>query len=215
MKTLFLALSLLFSSAISAQSAYESAMAKNVQRFESAQTPETLTALSNDFTRIADKEKSQWLPYYYAAYATIEKGRVQMRGGDVSGLDAVSDEAQKNVDKALALSPDNAELLILQKMIHGLRMIVDPQTHYMTEAASGAQALAKAEKLDPENPRITLLRAEDTYYTPEQFGGSKEKGLALFQKALEQYNNYQPAGKLYPSWGKGEAEYFLQGEPKK
>ncbi len=38
-------------------------------------------------------------------------------------------------------------------------------------------------KLDPENPRITIMEAEDLYFTPEQFGGSKTKGIELFKKA--------------------------------
>ncbi|MBC7555877.1 MAG: hypothetical protein H7195_02830, partial [Chryseobacterium sp.] len=66
-----------------------------------------------------------------------------------------------------------------------------------------------AEKMDPENPRITLLKAEDTYYTPEQFGGSKEKGIELFKKAQAQFAVYKSTSALSPSWGKAEVDYFL------
>lgn len=128
-------------------------------------------------------------------------------------MDAIATEAQTYLDKAAELSKDNAEVLILQKMIHGLKMMVDPQSRFVSEGMLGADALSKAEKIDPENPRITMLRAEDIYYTPEQFGGSKAKGLELFQKARKQFAVYQPKTTLYPNWGIGEVEYFLTNKP--
>ena len=98
-------------------------------------------------------------------------------------------------------------------MIHGLKMMVDPMSRFMTEGASAQTALAKAEQLDPQNPRISILKAEDLYYTPAQFGGSKEKGLELFQKALDQFNTYKTKSNIDPNWGKSEAEYFLSAKP--
>lgn len=196
-----------------AQTNFEKAVTDKISKMEQAKTPEDFTAVSNDFARIGDKEKTQWLPYYYAAQASIEKGRNLMRTGKLTELDEIAAEAQTNLDKASDLSKDNAEIFILQKMIHNLKMMVDPQSRFMSEGMLGADALAKAEKLDPENPRISLLKAEDIYYTPEQFGGSKSKGLEMFQKSLDQFKVYQPKTSLDPTWGKGEAEYFLANKP--
>ena len=196
-----------------AQTPFEKVMTEKITKLTQANTSEDFTAVANDFARIGVKEKTQWLPYYYAAHALIEKGRTQMRTGNLSELDAIAAEAQKSVDKASDINKDNAEILILQKMIHGLKMMVDPQGRFMSEGMLGADALSKAEKLDPENPRISLLKAEDTYYTPEQFGGSKSKGLEMFQKSLDQFKVYQPKTALDPTWGKGEAEYFLANKP--
>ena len=136
-----------------------------------------------------------------------------MRTGKMDQLDAIAAEAQISLDKASELSKDNAELLILQKMIHSLKMMVNPQARFMTEGMMAAESLSKAEKLDPENPRVSLLKAEDTYFTPEQFGGSKEKGLELFQKSLDQFKVYQSKTAMGPTWGKAEAEYFLATKP--
>lgn len=196
-----------------AQTAFEKAMTEKIGKIEQSKNPEDFTALANDFARIGDKEKTQWLPYYYAALSTIQKGRNEMRTGNLSELDAIAAEAQKSLDKASELSKENAEILILQKMIHSLKMMVDPQSRFMSEGMLAADALSKAEKLDSENPRITLLKAEDTYFTPEQYGGSKTKGLELFQKSLDQFKVYQPKTALDPNWGKEEAEYFLANKP--
>ncbi|SIS74357.1 hypothetical protein SAMN05421789_105182 [Kaistella chaponensis] len=213
MKKLFLAALLAISVSTFAQTSYEKAMIDKIAQVEQQRKSDEFTALTNDFTRIGDKEKNQWLPYYYAAFTNIQKGRIAMREGKMTELDAIAAEAQKPLDLAMGLSKDNAELLILQKMIHGLKMMVDPQSRFMSEGMLAADALSKAEKLDSENPRITLLKAEDTYYTPEQFGGSKTKGLELFQKSLDQFKVYKPKTALDPNWGKAEAEYFLVNKP--
>lgn len=213
MKNLFLMICVAFSTATFAQTPYEKAMSSKVSQVEQQKTAEEFSALANDFRRIGDKEKSLWMPYYYAAFSSIQKGRLAMREGKTADLDAIAAEAQKSLDLAADLSKDNAEIFVLQKMIHGLKMMVNPQERFMSEGMLAAEALSKAEKLDPNNPRITLMKAEDVYFTPEQFGGSKQRGLELFQKSLNQYKTYSTKSALEPNWGKGEAEYFLANKP--
>ena len=213
MKILLLSLFLFVGITVIAQTSFEKAMTEKVAQVERQKTADEFTALANDFKRIGDKEKTQWLPYYYAAFSTIQKGRLAMRDGKMAELDAIAAEAQKSLDLATNLNKDNAENLILQKMIHSLKMMVDPQSRFMSEGMLAKEALEKAEKADPANPRISLLKAEDTYFTPEQFGGSKTKGLELFQKSLDQFKVYKPKSTLDPNWGKGEAEYFLANKP--
>lgn len=210
MKKLILTLSLsLLGFTAFAQTAYEKTMTEKISKVETAKTADELTALTNDFERIGTKESSQWLPYYYAAYSTIQKGRVLMRTGKTADLDPVAEQAENYIAKAEALSPNNAEIYILKKITSGFRMMVDPMSRYMQEAPIAQNALSKAKELDPENPRITVLLAEDAYFTPEQYGGSKPKGVELFKKSLEQFAAYKPKTALDPNWGKAEAEYFL------
>ena len=214
MKTLqktFLALAITFTTTYSfAQTAYEKAMLPKVQTIEMPKANlDDYTAQANDFARIGDKEKTLWQPYYYAALSIIKKGRELMQKNQVAQLDDVAKEAQNYIDKAEALSPNNAEIFILKKMNHGLKMIVNPMERWQTEGQAAQVALNEAKKLDPENPRITILEAEDLYYTPEQFGGSKSKGIELFKKALEQFKTYKVKSSVDPNWGQGEANYFI------
>lgn len=192
-----------------AQSAYEKVMTEKVMKVQSTQSADEIAALGNDFARIALKENKEWLPEYYTAFANIQKGRILMREGKMNELDALADEAEKHIRLAEALSPNNVEITILQKMVHSLRMMVDPQSRFMSEGSVAASLLAEAQKMDPENPRATLLKAEDTYYTPEQFGGSQEEGIKLFKKAQAQFAVYKSPSPFSPTWGKQEADYFL------
>ena len=214
MKTLqktILALAITFTTTYSfAQTAYEKAMLPKVQTIEMPKANlDDYTAQANDFARIGDKEKTLWQPYYYAALSIIKKGRELMQKNQVAQLDDVAKEAQNYIDKAEALSPNNAEIFLLKKMNHGLKMMVNPMERWQTEGQAAQVALNEAQKLDPENPRITILEAEDLYFTPEQFGGNKQKGIELFKKALEQFKTYKVKSSVDPNWGQGEANYFI------
>ncbi|MFP3596532.1 hypothetical protein [Chryseobacterium sp. SIMBA_029] len=193
-----------------AQADYDKIMSDKIAKIETCKTPEDFQTLANDFQRIGSKESSKWLPAYYAAFSTIQKGRVMMRNGNTQALDGVADEAEKYLATAQNLAgADNAEIRLLKKMAFSLRMMVNPQQRYMTDGARATEEMNTAEKLEPDNPRIALIKAEDVYFTPEQFGGSKTKGLEMFKDALTKFNAYKPKTALDPNWGKAEAEYFI------
>ncbi|KFF14287.1 hypothetical protein IW15_02260 [Chryseobacterium soli] len=193
-----------------AQADYDKIMSDKIAKIETCKTPEDFQTLANDFQRIGSKESSKWLPAYYAAFSTIQKGRVMMRNGNTQALDGVADEAEKYLATAQNLAgADNAEIRLLKKMSYSLRMMVNPQQRYMTDGARATEEMNTAEKLEPDNPRIALIKAEDVYFTPEQFGGSKTKGLEMFKDALAKFNAYKPKTALDPNWGRAEAEYFI------
>ncbi|UOU99323.1 hypothetical protein MUU74_05030 [Chryseobacterium daecheongense] len=191
-----------------AQTAYEKIMTEKIAKLEACKTPEEFQTLANDFQRISEKEKDKWQPLYYTAFSFIQKGRVQMREGKMQELDITADQAMKYLTSAESIA-DNAEIHLLKKMAYSLRMMVNPAQRYMTDGAKASTELTAAEKLDPDNPRIALIKAEDMYFTPEQYGGSKTKGLEMFKLALEKFNAYKPKTALDPNWGKSEAEYFI------
>ncbi len=197
-----------------AQANYEKVMTEKISKLEATRSPEELQALANDFQRIAEKEKDKWQPNYYTALAYIQKGRSQMQNGNNQALEEMADQAQKFVDAAEAMEKNNSEIHLLQKMIYSLKMMVNPMERFRTFGSQAEEELKRAEQLDPSNPRVTLIKAEDVYYTPEQFGGSKTKGMELFKAALEKFNTFKPKTGLDPTWGKTEAQYFLSGAAK-
>lgn len=213
MKKQFLSFTLVLISLLSfAQSSYEKVMKEKIDRIENTKSADGLQVLANDFERIAEKEKDRWQPNYYAAFAYIQKGRALMRENKLGELDALTDQAQKYIDAATGIEKENSEIHLLQKMVYSLKMMVNPQERYMTFGMKAQEELNKAEKLNPENPRVFLIKAEDTYFTPEQYGGSKVKGMEQFKKALEKFNTFKPKTALDPDWGKSEAEYFIGSE---
>lgn len=212
-KVIFLALGVVMAATGFAQSdKYVKAMETKVAALDTTRNPETLTEIGNAFERIGEAEKTQWLPYYYAALAHVNAG-YSLTGGKMGGmaatLDPVADKAEQLIAKAEALSKDNSEIFVVRKMIATLRMMGDPMARYMQYGPQAQQALEAAKKLNPDNPRVYLLEGQDKYFTPEQFGGSKTEARALLQEALKKYEAFKPASTLEPRWGKGTTEYFL------
>ena len=217
MKKIFiLTLGSIISFAAVAQSEkYMKAMEAKVPAVDTTRNVEGLKELANTFERIAEAEKTQWLPYYYAALAQVNSGTFLMNGGNVMAggmtavLDPVADKAEALLNKAEALSKDNSEIYVVKKMIASLRMMGDPMNRYMQYGPQAQQALETARKLNPENPRIYLLEGQDKFYTPEQYGGSKTEAKKLFEEALKKYEAATPATAIDPAWGRSTTQYFL------
>ncbi len=129
--------------------------------------------------------------------------------GNPDKTDPIADKAEKLLNKAEELSKDNSEIFIVKKMIATLRLIGDAMNRYMVYGPEAAAALKKAKELNPENPRIYLMEAQDKVHTPEQFGGSKAEAKVLFETAVKKYEAFKPESSIHPSWGLDQAKYYL------
>lgn len=209
MKTIFsILLCLTVSTAIFAQSEkYTNAMKKNIAELETAMQKGSMPDLANNFERIADAEKTQWLPYYYAAYCTVMNAYMEQ---DKSKTDGIADKAEQLIKKAEELNGgENSETCVIKSMIASSHMMVDPQARWMQYGQLSATQITKAKSLDPTNPRPVYLEGQSKFYTPEQFGGGKAPAKELFTKALEMFDKFKPASDLHPTWGRSSTNYFL------
>jgi hypothetical protein len=207
-QTILSILVLCFSLASFAQSdRYAPAMKKNIAMLDSAMQKGNAKELANNFERIGDAEKTQWLPYYYAAYATILSTYTEK---DKSKVDPVADKAEELITKAEAIAgKENSEIDVIKSMIASAHMMVDPQSRYMKYGAASGANIEKAKALDPANPRPVYLEAQAKFYTPEAFGGGKAVAKPLFEKAIAMFDTFKPETDLHPTWGKSMAQYFL------
>ncbi len=214
-KTVFALLSSLMVIAAGAQSEkYIKAMEPRVAQVDSNNNAESWKELANAFERIGDAEKTQWMPYYYAAFAQAMSGYASMpmdgSMGDNSAIsDPFADKAEQLIEKATAMSQENSEIFCVKKVIYSLRMMGNPMSRYMTDGAKATEALEKAKTLNENNPRVYILQGQDKFYTPEQFGGSKEEAKKLFEKANELFMTSRPGSSIEPQWGRGQVNYFL------
>ena len=182
-------------------------MKKNLALLDSASMKGNMTELANNFERIALAEKTQWLPYYYAAYCNVMSAYNEK---DKSKIDGIADKANELIDKAEANNgKENSEILVIRSMIASSKMMVDPQSRWTTYGAASATNREKARDLDPTNPRPLFLEGQGLLYTPEAFGGGKKAALPKFEEALKLYEQFKPASELDPNWGKGATMYFI------
>ena len=190
---------------------YTKAMEPLVRMADSSNSVEKLLSLSNSFQRIADAEKTQWQPFYYAAYCQVHAAQLMAGQPNVmEKTDPLADKAEALIKQAEALSKDNSEIWCVKKMISSVRMVADPMNRYMAQAPIATEALNNARKFDPQNPRVDLLEGQDKFYTPEQFGGSKAEAKKLFQASQAKFASFKPKTPLDPNWGMNQVQYFLE-----
>src|ERR1700694_2887070 len=175
-------LSLFFIAAFAQSEKYMKAMQDKVIAVDTTRNPEIQKDLSAAFERIGDAEKTQWLPYYYAALTQVNAAYniMSSKQGGPTVTDAMADKAEQLLNKAEALNKDNSDIYLVRKMIANVHMMADPMTRYMQYGPNEQEALEAAKRLNPDNPRVYLLEAEDKFFTPEQYGGSKTGARKLF-----------------------------------
>jgi hypothetical protein len=195
------------SAAFAQSDKYVGAMKKNIANMDSGMIKGNMADIANNFERIADAEKNQWLPYYYASYCTVMASFMEQ---DKSKTDGIADKAETLLKKAEELAgAENSEICVIKSMIASSHMMVDPQSRYMQYGQASSSNIDKAKKMDPSNPRPVYLEGQAKFYTPEQFGGGKALAKPLFEKALTMFAAFKPASDIHPSWGKGTTQYFL------
>jgi len=210
--TLILAVSLLSTVSFGQSEKFVKAMEALVPAVDTTHSMEGLADLANSFERIANAEKTQWLPYYYAALCDISMANMYFQMKQADKIDPLADKAEPLLKKAQELEPNNSEVFCLVKMFNTAKMMGDPMNRFMTYGPPAAAALETAKKLNPENPRVYLLEGIDKFYTPAEFGGSKEEGKKLFEEAQKKFETFKPASSIHPSWGIFQVKFFLTQE---
>ena len=209
MKKLLLLAVILFIATISFSQSekFTQAMKKNLGAMDSSfKNPADLLKLANSFERIATAEKSEWLPYYYAAFCQVNLGFMEQ---DKSKVDALADKASSLIAAADLLAPNNSEISCIKSMIASCHMMVDPMTRWQEYGAESSSNMEASMSQDPTNPRPYYLKGQGLKYTPEQFGGGCATAKPALETAVEKYATFKPASELHPSWGKEIARQLI------
>lgn len=208
-KILFAVAFLSFSVATMAQSEkYNGAMTSHLTQLELNKTADDFLSSSAAFERIANAEKNQWLPYYYAAYTQALYVFIK---NDPPSNDQYADKVDSLLAKADALSPNNSEISVIKSLVATLRMIVNPMERYQTYGPAIEKALNEAKAQDPNNPRPYFIAGQNLRYTPEQFGGGCEPAKPILVEAQKKFETFKPASELHPNWGKKQADDLIAG----
>jgi len=208
-KLFFLAMiAFIYTTTMAQSEKYMAAMKANIAALDTSfKNPANLLAVGNNFERIANAEKNQWLPFYYAAYCQVNNGFFET---DKNKVDAIANKAAELIAKADALSPNNSEISCIKSMIATCHMMVNPMARYAEYGEESSSQIDKAMQQDPTNPRPYLLRGQTLKYTPEAFGGGCATAMPELNTALAKVNAFKPASELHPTWGKARIEQLMQ-----
>lgn len=208
MKKMIAAVLLLATVTVNAQSEkFTAGMQKSLEQMGAAKTTVDYQAASAAFERIGDAEKTQWLPYYYAAMCLTIPAWTDANMDKDANADKIKGFCAK-AEAVATTNEDKAEIETVKNMAATQQMMVDPQSRWMSYGQEAAAALTKGTQLDPNNPRLYYLQGMSLFNTPEQFGGGKDKAKPLLEKAVQLFKAAKPKP-LYPDWGQKESEQKL------
>lgn len=182
-----------------APAGYNDMLGATIQEIMSTGDAAQLKELAGKMERAAAVAPADWLPRYYQAYALLIATFQSKEAGEAK--DKQLDQAETALGQARKLGGDESELLVLQAYIHQARLGIAPMTRSMTYSQKVNEALAEAKKLNPANPRIYLVQANNLYFTPKMFGGGAEAAKPLYDEAKTRYAAFKPATPNAPGWG--------------
>ena len=195
---IFSLLSTIFNFSFAQSEEYKTTMKEIVDSIQSSKWGADLVPYANQLERVAGVETKEWLPNYWAAYCYMNKSYIEPMA---EKKDLLLEKAENLIATAEKLMPNNDEIEVLKANIASARMAVDPQSRWQKYGAVSGKALGTAQKLNPENPRAKMLEAQGIFYTPEAFGGGKQKALPLIKEALAKFEAFKPSSDIMPNWG--------------
>lgn len=184
--------------AVSGTRSFNRSMKQNLKELRADNENVNYVELGDNFTKIADANSNRFEALYYSAYSYI-LGSWQF--DDLSKKTEVLSKAVDAIEKGLKLSPQNDELLVLKAFYYQAMIMTNPQKYGQSYSMKAGELLKKAQVINPSNPRAQFLLAQNTYYTPVEYGGGKDVALPLFKKATVYFNKQDISDYLSPIWG--------------
>ena len=181
-------------SLVSAQGQFEQGMGKAFQLWGEGKSTEA----SDLFERIASAEKASWLPNYYVALVNTTTA---FRTKDKEQMNLLLSRAQKALDAEMDKNPNNAELLVMQAMIHTAWIAFDPMTNGQKLSGTVMELYGKAQAIAPENPRVVFCKAEFEIGGAKFWGTDTKPMCAQIEKAIGLFATFKPETPFSPKWG--------------
>jgi hypothetical protein len=217
-KSQFFALFLLFSSIFATNGSAQEAADKYTLNFRKAmlsldsswENPQRMRETVNQFERLANYKKEDWLPRYYHALCLVQLSW----SADAKDREAILKAAETAIKAADALSKDNSEIVAIEGYLYQGMIMLNPMSNGPVYGPKSAATLERAMALDPKNPRPHYLLGQNTYFTPAQWGGGMERAKPHLEKAMELYTAAKgaTAGEFAPRWGEVPCRMILEGK---
>ena len=162
----------------------------------------------------SDEKDAEWRSYYSALLAYRLALLAQ---NDETRAWPYTERCVDDLNHALVLDTASAEALALQSACLALQSRLDPWRSPFAAPLSRAR-IDKALRLAPRNPRVLLLGARSAYDRPQLFGGDRQQGFDLLQRAASAFERQRAHAGGWPDWGAADAftdlakDYLTRGD---
>jgi len=202
MTKIFTIIAVFVCSLLSAQTQYEQGMGKALGLWKDGKSIEAAA----QFERIASVETTNWLPNYYVAFINTIESFITT---DKSKVPAFLERAQKAQDDATAVSPNNAELMVVQALIYTAWIVQDPMTNGMKYSSKSMEQYYKAQALAPNNPRVVFSKADFEIGGARWTGADVKQLCKEVERSIGLFETFKPESAFHPNWGLDRAKEKL------
>jgi hypothetical protein len=213
-KTIFLiALTTLVYATGQGQEAYTQQMQTTVAKLDKAGSVKDYQQLAQEFSRIADAQRTQWLPYYYAAFCNARVGWLK-QNDDRDNIEPFANKAEEEITKAESLidtareKKELSEIYCVQMMLNQARVFINPQTYGPQYGRTAFSYIGLAKEANADNPRMLYLLGWQKFATPKMWGGDKTLARQLLTEAKQKLQSPSPG--IEPHWGEKEVDEILR-----
>lgn len=159
------------------------------------------------FERATADDTYAALAHYYAGLSNYRLASIFLEADDMP-ISNYLDAADHHLETAIDLDTQLADAYALQSSVYGLKISHRPWRAVTLGRASGT-LMEQALELEPNNPRVVLLKAQSDFHTPSAFGGDKDNALEGFKKAAKLFEEKEDSDPLQPQWGHEEAYVWI------
>ncbi len=188
---------------IGAQSLSDKEFQAKISEIEKAKNAESIGSLITYFEDPA-QDVSQWQPAYYATYAGLKQAQIYLRNNNTVAASNSIKSAERNFQSISHLIPANSEIRVLKAYINILKISANGKNEQLIKEAK--QMLYLKQNIDPNNPRMELMRAELSYALGHHLAGKDLN--TQFQNAEAALKKFQPKSSIDPNWGLADAAYY-------
>ncbi|HET9995598.1 MAG TPA: hypothetical protein VFQ18_09335 [Candidatus Acidoferrum sp.] len=145
---------------------------------------------------------------YYAGWTRWSLAAAQLQANQKDEAVASLSRSVEDLEKAVALLPDNAEFQsqLASSLISVAAVDRTKMAQILPEMTKHRK---RALELAPASPRVVMMDAGMIFYTPEQYGGSQEKGITRWREAIRLFEAERIEDAIQPDWGRALAYGWL------
>jgi len=181
------------------QAAYEANFKNDAKGLREAM--EKLDALASDKALGASA-------LYYAGWTRWSLAASQLQANQHEEAVASLSRSVEDLKKAVALLPNSGEFESQLASSLIALATTDPSKRMQLLPEVGVHR-KRALELAPTSPRVVMMDAGMIFYTPAEYGGSQEKGVARWQEAIQLFEKEHVEDAVQPDWGRTLAYGWL------
>lgn len=169
---------------------------------------EELARLRDEVLALTDDPALGYLAHYWAGFASWRIAiNGASRGMSMQDLQAHLEKAETELEASIRRKDDFADGHAAAAGVCGWLMGFyrnDP-AGLRERIEKFERLLARAEELEPDNPRMLWVKAAPFLYLPPEKGGNIDRAIEIYRRMDEVSQAVSDAGSPLPDWGKPEA----------